>query len=148
MAAKIDEVESLIQQHEEVLHIFSTVGAARGGEVNEATVNVMLKAKESRSVSQAILMQQVREELRVVPGLQAYVAMFPYLSGMSEAPLQVYVTGPDLYELARLSQLLLRQLEEHGDMGDIRMDLQLDRPMLRLILTAIAPGRWVSAPAP
>jgi HAE1 family hydrophobic/amphiphilic exporter-1 len=132
MAAKIDEVESLIQQHEEVVHIFSTVGAARTGEVNEATVNVMLKAKESRSVSQAMLMHQVREELRVVPGLQAYVAMFPHLSGMSEAPLQVYVTGPDLYELARLSQQLLQQLEDDGDMGDIRMDLQLDRPMLRL----------------
>ena len=131
MAAKIDEVESLIQQHEEVLHIFSTVGAARASEVNEATVNVMLKAKDTRSVSQAMLMHQVREELRVVPGLQAYVAMFPYLSGMSEAPLQVYVTGPDLYELARLSQLLLQQLADHGDMGDIRMDLQLDRPMLR-----------------
>jgi HAE1 family hydrophobic/amphiphilic exporter-1 len=131
MAAKLDQVESIIAQHGEVKHIFSTIGSARSGDVNEATVNVMLKPKAERAASQRMLMNQVRGELVAVPGLQAYVANFPFISGMSDAPLQLYVTGPDLYELARLSQVVFEQVEGLAGMGDIRMDLQLDRPMLR-----------------
>ncbi len=131
MATKIDQVESLILQHEEVTHIFSTIGSARSQDVNVATINIMLKPKAERDISQRMLMDQVRSELRTIPGIQSYVAMFPLVSGMSEAPLEAHVIGPDLYELARLSQIILQQLTDIGGMGDIRMDLQLDRPMLR-----------------
>ena len=131
MGSKLDQIESLIVEHEEVSHIFSTVGSVGSRDVNEATVNVMLKPKSERQVSQRYLRNQVRGELLAVPGVQSYVANFPFISGMSEAPLQVYVTGPDLYKLEQLSEQVLRQLEELGGMGDIRTDLQLDRPMLR-----------------
>ena len=131
MDSKLDQIESLIVEHEEVSHIFSTVGSVGSRDVNEATVNVMLKPKSERQVSQRYLRNQVRGELLAVPGVQSYVANFPFISGMSEAPLQVYVTGPDLYKLEQLSEQVLRQLEELGGMGDIRTDLQLDRPMLR-----------------
>ena len=131
MEAKLEQAEALIARHGEVDHIFSIIGSARSGDVNEATVNVMLKPKRAREVSQRTLMNQVRSELVALPGLQSYVANFPFISGMSDAPLQVYVTGPDLYELARLSQLVFQQLAGLAGMGDIRMDLQLDRPMLR-----------------
>ena len=131
MVAKLDQAESMISAHEEVRHLFSTVGSARSSDVNEAVVNVMLKPKAQREASQRSLMNQVRTELLAVSGLQSYVANFPFISGMSDAPLQVYVTGPDLYELARLSQLVLEQLVGLVGIGDIRMDLQLDRPMLR-----------------
>ena len=107
------------------------MGSARSQDVNEAVVNVMLKPKSERKTSQRTLMNQVRSELVAVAGLEAYVAMFPFISGMSAAPLEVYVTGPDLYQLAGHSKTILRQLVDIGGMGDIRMDLQLDRPMLR-----------------
>jgi HAE1 family hydrophobic/amphiphilic exporter-1 len=131
MESKLDEVELLIAKHEEVSHIFSTVGSARSRDVNEATVNVLLKPKSEREASQRTLRNQVRGELRAVPGVQTYVANFPFISGMSDAPLQTYVTGSDLYELERLSQLVLQRLQSLGGMGDIRTDLRLDRPMLR-----------------
>ncbi len=131
MGTKLDQVESRVAQHPEVTHIFSTIGSARSGEVNEATVNVMLKGKQERKLSQRELMNQVRDELLEVPGLRAYVANFPFMSGMSESPLEVYVTGPDLYELARLSSLVLERLTGLVGLGDIRMDLELGRPMLR-----------------
>ena len=131
MASKIEQVELQLAQHEEISHTFSTIGSGRSQDVNEATVNVMMKPKNQREISQRELMTQVRSELTEIPGLQTYVAMFPFISGMSEAPLEVYVNGPDLYELERLSQLILHKLRETGGMGDIRMDLQLDRPMLR-----------------
>jgi len=131
MASRIDQTEALVSQHEEVSHIFSTIGSERSRDVNAATVSVMLKPKTEREKSQRKLMNEVRRELHTVPGLQAYVEMFPFLSGMSSAPLEVYVTGPDLYELARLSQQVLQQLTDLGGLGEIRMDLQLDRPMLR-----------------
>ena len=131
MVSKVDQVESSIMQHQEVNHIFSTIGSTGSGDVNEATVNVMLKAKAEREISQRNLMNQVRSELIAVPGLESYVANFPFISGMSDAPLQVYVTGSDLYELARLSQKVFSQLVGLAGMGDVRMDLQLDRPMLR-----------------
>ncbi|EEB79545.1 RND transporter, HAE1/HME family, permease protein [marine gamma proteobacterium HTCC2148] len=131
MGSKLDEIESLIVEHEEVSHIFSTVGSVGSRDVNEATVNVMLKPKSERQASQRTLRNQVRGELLAVPGVQSYVANFPFISGMSEAPLEVYVTGPDLYKLEQLSEQVLQRLVGLGGMGDIRMDLQLDRPMLR-----------------
>jgi HAE1 family hydrophobic/amphiphilic exporter-1 len=131
MDSKLDEVESLIKKHSEVSHIFSTMGSVGSRDVNEATVNVMMKPKSERQVSQRALINQVRDELLDVPGVQSYAGNFPFISGMSEAPLQVYVTGPDLYKLEQLSAEVLRQLKELGVMGDIRMDLQLNRPVLR-----------------
>ncbi len=131
MALKIERVESVLAHHGEISHIFSTVGSGRSRGVNEATVNVMLKPKAQRELSQRELMAQVRSELLVIPGLETYIALFPFVSGMSQAPLEAYVTGPDLYELERLSKLVLQRLKEAGGMGDIRMNLQLDRPMLR-----------------
>jgi hydrophobe/amphiphile efflux-1 (HAE1) family protein len=131
MQAKLDQVEALVARHTEVNHIFSTIGSANSGDVNEGTVNVMMKPKGSREVSQRALMNTVRSELASVPGLQSYVANFPFISGMSDAPLQVYVAGPDFYEVARLSQVVFEQLATMPGMGDMRMDLQLDRPMLR-----------------
>ncbi|MCR9183906.1 MAG: efflux RND transporter permease subunit [Halieaceae bacterium] len=131
MQSKIDQVEALVTRHEEVKHIFTTIGSANSDDVNEGTVNVMLQPKASRDTSQREVMNQIRKELLSIPGLQSYVANFPFISGMSDAPLQVYVSGPDFYELARLSRLVFEQLAEIPGMGDIRMDLQLDRPMLR-----------------
>lgn len=131
MVSKLDQVESIIAEHEEVSHIFSTIGSARSQDVNEATVNVLLKPKSEREASQRTLRNQVRGELLAVPGVQSYAANFPFISGMSDAPLQVFVTGPDLYKLEGYSQLVLEQLEGAAGMGDIRMDLHLDRPMLR-----------------
>jgi HAE1 family hydrophobic/amphiphilic exporter-1 len=130
MEAKLDQVEAVVARHGEVSHIFSTIGSA-SGDVNEGTVNVMLKPKTAREATQRALMNKVRGELASVPGLQSYVANFPFISGMSDAPLQVYVTGPDFYELARQSQLVFEQSSELVGMGDMRMDMQLDRPMLR-----------------
>ena len=132
MEAKIGEVEALVGRHEEVSHIFSTVGSRRAGEVNQATVNVMLKPKKARSISQQELMLEVRRELTVLPGVQAYVAMFPFLAGMSSAPFEVHITGPDLYKLSELSELVLQRVNEDGRIGDLRLNLQLDRPMLSL----------------
>jgi HAE1 family hydrophobic/amphiphilic exporter-1 len=91
----------------------------------------MLEPKTAREATQRALMNKVRGELASVPGLQSYVANFPFISGMSDAPLQVYVTGPDFYELARQSQLVFEQSSDLVGMGDMRMDMQLDRPMLR-----------------
>jgi hydrophobe/amphiphile efflux-1 (HAE1) family protein len=132
MGAKIDQVESLILQHDEVSHIFSTIGSTRTGEVNEAVVNVMLKPKQDRSISQRELMNKVRVDLLALPGVKSYVAMFPFVAGMSDAPLELYVTGPDFYQLATLSQQILQGVIAAGGVGDIRMDLKLDRPMLKL----------------
>jgi HAE1 family hydrophobic/amphiphilic exporter-1 len=49
---------------------------------------------------------------------------------MGDASFEVYIIGPDLYELVRLSELVRHRLELVPGFDSIRMELKLDRPQL------------------
>ncbi|MEH6582497.1 MAG: efflux RND transporter permease subunit [Halioglobus sp.] len=130
MVDKIAQAENILQQHPEVLHILSTVGSGQADEVNEAMLEVTLVVPRERDISQMDFIKVVRAELEAVAGVEAYVGMYPMFDGMGVSPFEVYIIGPDLYEVARFSEEILLRLEDREGMGKVRMDLNLDRPQL------------------
>lgn len=130
MEDKISRAESILGQYPEVRHVLSTVGAQRGDEITSASLKVALVPPGERDLTQLELMPMIREALQAIPGVDAYLGMYPMFEGMGESPFEAYITGPDLYEVARLSALMQQRLQDYPEMGKVRLELKLDRPQL------------------
>ena len=74
-------------------------------------------------------MHAVREQARSVAGLQTYVNAYPLFGGAGE-PFSAYITGPDLYRVADLATAMETRLLDTPGMGDVKMDLKMNRPQL------------------
>lgn len=130
MVDKIEQAETILRQHGEVTHILSTVGSFRGDAVNNASLKVTLVPAGERSLAQKDLMQVAREEMQAIAGVDAYIATFPMFEGMGDALFEAYITGPNLYEVAHLAGVMEQRLKDYPQMGNVRVDLKLDRPQL------------------
>jgi HAE1 family hydrophobic/amphiphilic exporter-1 len=130
MEEKITRMEAILEEIPEVSLVLSTVGAGQDGEVNEAALNVLLKDKRDRQRSQFEVMDEVRERVRLVPGVESFVISFSLFGSASGEPFSAYITGPDLYRVADLALEMEKKLLEIPGMGDVRMDLKMNRPQL------------------
>jgi HAE1 family hydrophobic/amphiphilic exporter-1 len=130
MVDKIEQAESILLQHPEVASILSTVGSGRGDEVSEASLKINLVPPHERSLSQLDLMPIARTELQAIAGVDAYVSMYPMFEAMSETTFEAYLTGPDLYTLADIAHTVEQRLKDIPEMGNVRMELKLDRPQI------------------
>jgi HAE1 family hydrophobic/amphiphilic exporter-1 len=130
MADKVEQAERILRAHPEVADMLATVGSGSDREVNKAYFKVTLVPPGQRSLSQMELIPLLRQELKVLAGVRPYVSPFPVIEGMGDASFEVYIIGPDLYELVRLSELVRHRLELVPGFDSIRMELKLDRPQL------------------
>ena len=130
MEGKIEELERVLGEAPEVAGILSTIGASQDSEVNEANINVILLPKSERDRSQFEIMDEVRRASRNVVGIDSYLSSYPMFGGQSGEPFDAYVTGPDLYQVAALAAEMEQRLQDYPQMGDVRMDLKMDRPQL------------------
>jgi HAE1 family hydrophobic/amphiphilic exporter-1 len=133
-ARKLGEVEAVLARHPEVASSFSTVGLDRTGQVSIAEVIVRMVPWEARALSQEALIERVREGLAEIPGAEAYPTPMPLMSGERGEPLQFVLTGPDLWEVARLAGELKARLAEVEGLGPLDLDLQVDLPQLDLVV--------------
>jgi HAE1 family hydrophobic/amphiphilic exporter-1 len=130
MIDKIEQAESILRAHPEVADFLSSVGSSRSGEVSTASFKVNMVPRSERELSQLDLVPAVAEELQAIAGVDAYASMYSPVPGLGDFPFQVYVTGPDLYELARLSGEMRVALEAYPGIGNIHLDLKMNRPQL------------------
>jgi HAE1 family hydrophobic/amphiphilic exporter-1 len=129
MEERVARAERILGEVPEVIHVLSTVGSDQANEVNEATLNVSLVAKQQRQRSQVEIMAAVRQGSRQVTGVQTFVSTYPLL-GAGGDPFQAYITGPDLHQVARLAATMEERLLDLPEMGDVRMELKMNRPQL------------------
>ena len=125
-------VEQILATHPEIHGLFSTIGTGERGQVNQGEIYVSLVPREQRTKHQVELLQQVRSELAVVPGVKAFAAPVPIVGGMRGEPLQFVLEGPNLERVAALATELSRRLQAIPEIGTLDTDLQLDMPQVRL----------------
>jgi HAE1 family hydrophobic/amphiphilic exporter-1 len=130
ISEKIMEAEQLLRGDPEVRLIMSRVGAGDDTEVNRATLSVMLVPKSEREASQQELMERSLEKLSVIAGVRAYVTAFPMFDTGEGEPFEVHITGPSLPEVAHYAEVVLEKARELDGLGELRMELKLDRPLL------------------
>ncbi|OYZ40715.1 MAG: acriflavin resistance protein, partial [Methylotenera sp. 24-45-7] len=131
--SRLKMVEAIVASHQnEVASFFSTIGTGSRGQVNQGNVNVRLKPKEQRTVSQQALIKQLKKELDNVPGVRALPTGASVVRGQRSEKLQFNLTGNNLQEIGRISKLLQQSLSSNPDMGKVDLDVQLDLPQLNM----------------
>ena len=127
---KLAEVESILESQEGVERYFAAIGLGDQGQVNEAISFVRLKDYAERDLSQQEIMAEVQEQLGEIPGVQGFASQPSIVPGQRGEPLQFYLQGPDLDEVAVNARELEDRLAGIDEMGSVDMDLRLDAPEL------------------
>ena len=131
--SRLKLVEATLANHSaEVDSYFATIGAGSRGQVNQGNVNVRLKPKELRAKSQQTLIKELKKELDRIPGVRAIPSPSSIARGQRSEKLQFNLTGVNLQEIGRISQLLQRELSSNADIGKVDVDVQLDLPQLNM----------------
>jgi len=136
--SRLKLVEATLATHkDEIKSYFATIGAGSRGQVNQGNINVRLKPKEERAKSQQTLIKELKKELDQLPGVRAIPSPGSITRGQRSEKLQFNLTGVNLQEIGRISQLLQRELSANNDIGKVDVDVQLDLPQLNMQIDRI-----------
>lgn len=127
---RLKAIEKKLQKQPEISGLFSTIGTGDKGQVNQAEIYVSLTPREQRSLHQTNIIENVRIELKNVPGVKVFAAPVPTVGGQRGEPLQFVLKGPNLEKVAELSKQLTQKLEQIAVIGPLDSNLQLDMPEL------------------
>ncbi len=132
--AKIQQVDAILSGYPEITGSFATIGQDQARQVSRASIIVMMARWEDRDLSQAELMQMLRERFTAIPGAEIFVTDMPIVGGQRGDPLQFVLRGPRLERVAELAAMLKQRLDRVPGLGSLDIDLQLDLPQLEMVL--------------
>jgi len=113
-------VEDLLEAHPEFKQVATTVGPNE--EVEKATMRVTMTKKTERTETLGHIIEELRGELREIPGLEFYMREAGLGDGsLDEAPITIYVTGPETDELGRVAGMLLNEVRTTPGVRDASM---------------------------
>ena len=125
---RLVEIESILQQTQGVAGVFSSIGTGEAGQVNEGRIVVRLADLSARDQHMSDIMQGLSTELNRIAGVQSFVSPQPMMSGQRGEPFRFVIQGPDLKQVADLSETLLQRLQTHPELGEMDLDLQMALP--------------------
>ncbi len=132
---RLRKVEEALGRQEAVRTYFTAIGLGRSSQANEAIAFVNMVDRSERRISQQEQMALLREELANIPGVRAFAAPIPVIGGgMRGEPLQFMLSGPNLEQVAELSNQMFERLRRIEGMGRPDKDLQLDLPQTEIRL--------------
>ncbi len=132
---KLAAIERVLARDPDVAGLFATVGSGALGRVTQGVVRVQLKPKAARARRQWEIRAEAQRRLDALAGVRAFAVKVPIIGGGQRGePLQFAITGPDLDEVARLSDEMRRRLARVPGIGKLDLDLQLDLPELKLVV--------------
>ncbi len=127
---RLVEVEKILGRHPEIITYFTAIGIGQAGQVNQGFAYVRMQDRDKRNIRQQDTLKQLREEFAQIPGVRAFPAPVPIVSGQRGDPLQFNVSGPNLAQVAALAKQLQQKLSNTPGMGKVDLDMQLDLPQL------------------
>ncbi|MDX1915565.1 MAG: efflux RND transporter permease subunit [Methylophilus sp.] len=131
--SRLKRIEAVLAKHNDTIDsYFATIGSGSRGQVNQGNVNVRLKPRENRKISQQALIKTLKKELDTIPGVRAMPSPPSIARGQRSEKLQFILTGGNLEEIGSIAKRLQQGLSENPEMGKIDMDVQLDLPQLNI----------------
>ncbi|MFO0831639.1 MAG: efflux RND transporter permease subunit [Phycisphaerales bacterium] len=130
-----EALADIVAQHPDVDSFMSSIGS-RGGQTTGSNVGTLfLRLKDlgvrTRSVDEVI--QDLRKQLAVVPGVRVFAQNPPTIrigGQLTKSLYQVTLQGPDTGELYRAAPLLAEKMRGITGVQDVTTDLQLSNPQL------------------
>ena len=127
---KLKAIEKILAKHPDIDGYFVTIGADQSRQVSKASFLVRMVSWGKRDISQEEMIQSLRNELTGIAGVQAFPSPMPMVGGQRGEPLHFILSGPDLNEVARLSELVRQRLATEPGIGNLDLELQLNLPQL------------------
>ena len=125
----------IIAKNPAVDSFMSAIGAGGSSSTsNQGRIFMRLKPRNER-VSAMEVVQQLRKELSVIPGLKAYPQLLPPIrigGSLTKAQYQFTLFGSDLNELYAAAQKMETKLRTITDLQDVNTDLLISNPQLRV----------------
>ncbi|HEY4245773.1 MAG TPA: efflux RND transporter permease subunit [Lacunisphaera sp.] len=125
----------IVAKNPAVDSFMSAIGAGGSSSTsNQGRIFMRLKPRNER-VSAMEVVQQLRKELSVVPGLKAYPQLLPPIrigGSLTKAQYQFTLFGSDLKELYAAAQKMESKLRTIPALQDVNTDLLISNPQLRV----------------
>ncbi|MFV1921938.1 MAG: efflux RND transporter permease subunit [Methylotenera sp.] len=126
-------IEAALKKYPDVIDsYYASIGTGSSGQVNQASVNVRLKPREARDISQQDLIKLLNQDLDRIPGVKALASPPSISRGQRSEKLQFLLTGNNLNEIGNISQLLQDKLNAMPEIGKLDLDVQLNLPQLEV----------------
>lgn len=136
--SRLKLIEAALKKYPEAIDSsYASIGTGSRGQVNQGNVNVRLKPKEERDISQNALIDLVKKDLAKVPGVRAFASPPSISRGARSEKLQFILTGGNLQEIDKVSNRLKDALSAIPGMGTVDTDVQLDLPQLNVDIDRI-----------
>ncbi|MCA3019311.1 MAG: efflux RND transporter permease subunit [Rhodocyclaceae bacterium] len=119
-STKAEQVETALRDFPEIKRISKTVNK------NNAWFELQLVDKEARKLSQKQLDDMIRKRLNRIAGLEINIGFNP--------PIQVYVMGPDIKELDRISQEVMNKMKAIKGIVDVDSSFKPTNPSLDVVV--------------
>jgi len=127
---KVQDAVAIVKRHPEVAYSYATVGG-QGGAVDSGSIYVRLVPKHTRSLHQDAVAQQIRNEIRALSGVTAYISTGGF---GSQKQIQVQLTGPDIDVLNKLGEQVATRLRTVPGAVDIGLSSKGQRPEMEVVL--------------
>ena len=130
-----ERLTKILSRHQEVLHVFASVGtpATGGGRaatqavgVQRASMYVILKPRDERSISQQQFEDLVRPELKEIPGVRLSFSASMGLGGK----VQILLAGADANQLDASAERLTNEMRRIPALFDVTSTASLLSPQI------------------
>jgi len=125
-ADKVKRVSELLKNRPEIETIFASAG--KDSEVNQGRLQIVLKPRDQRKLSQDDFEEAIRPLLRTVPGARIF-----FTGGWGSGAVQVLLTSYDPVALDETAQKLLTQVRSIPQLTDIRSNQSAFRPEIIVV---------------
>lgn len=129
--AKTRQVEALVRQLPEVRYTLSTLntGSAQGKMYANVYIRLVDRNQRQRSVDE--MSSVLRQHLRQIPGITVtHVGLLDPVGGQKQ--IEFSLQGPDLQELARLTQTVNDKIRGIAGLVDLDSSLKGDKPVIEV----------------
>jgi HAE1 family hydrophobic/amphiphilic exporter-1 len=129
--AILQQMEERVRNLPEVRHLLTTINSQGTGGVTDGSIYVRLSPLQGRTLSQFDIMKQARAALQDFPGVRVAIQNVSSIGGRA-APVNVIVRGPDLKELALLSDQFTRKIREIPGLVDVDSTVNVGNPEVQI----------------
>jgi len=132
-------IEEIAGQEPEIKSIYSALGKSESGDwsissgVNLGVAVIQLVDKDQREASTDDIITRLRPKLAGIPSAKLILAPIQFMGGGAEGDLQIEVSGPDMNELATLSEQVAEIVKQTPGLVDVNTSFRLGKPELNLI---------------
>ncbi len=126
-ASKAKELIRVLEATDGVAYTYTTIGAGQTGSVNQGDIYIALVPPSDRDLDQQKLAVLLRKRVAPVYGVNSSIGT-PSSTGRKTSPIAAEVSGPDIDELQRVSERVMKQMAAIPGVVDVESSVGNPRP--------------------